>query len=90
LCTYLSQSATQFPLLNARHAAFLHHEVPGITIPDVIQKKMQNVHENDVRPGIEIATDTVEEIKPYVQGIYIMPAFNRYDCAAEIIERVRR
>jgi len=78
------------PLLNARHAAFLHHEVPGITIPHAVQKRLQNVRENDVHPGIEIATDTVEEIKPYVQGIYIMPAFNRYDCAAEIIERVRR
>jgi methionine synthase I (cobalamin-dependent)/5,10-methylenetetrahydrofolate reductase len=77
------------PLLNARHAAFLHHEVPGITIPETVLKRMQTVGENDWRTGIEIATETVEEIKSYVQGIYIMPAFNRYDCAAEIIEFVR-
>ncbi|NPV86909.1 MAG: bifunctional homocysteine S-methyltransferase/methylenetetrahydrofolate reductase [Anaerolineae bacterium] len=77
------------PLVNSRHAAFLHHEVPGITIPEVIRERIDRAGENGYRAGIDIATETVEEIRPYVQGIYIMPAFNRFDCAAEIIEKVR-
>ncbi len=36
--------------------------------------------------GIEMATALIEAIRPWAQGIYLMPQFNRYDLIAEIIE----
>ncbi len=76
------------PLVSARHAAFLHQEVPGITIPDSIHSRMQTAEENGTGPqeGIRLATELIKEIKDLAQGIYITPSFSRFDYVAEIIE----
>ena len=76
------------PLANVRHAAFLNHEVPGIRIPDEISQRMEHSDENNPRTGIRIAIELSERMKGLVQGIYLMPAFNRFDDAAEVIEAV--
>lgn len=76
------------PLASARHAAFLDQEVPGITVPSEIQSRMAKAGEAGARAGIEIAIELAEHLQPIVQGIYLMPAFNRFDYAAEIIDHV--
>jgi homocysteine S-methyltransferase len=78
------------PLASARHATFLHHEVPGISIPDDIRNRMERAGENGAHTGIEIAIELIQQLKKVVQGIYLMPAFNRFDYSAEIIEAVQR
>ncbi|MFZ3080752.1 MAG: bifunctional homocysteine S-methyltransferase/methylenetetrahydrofolate reductase [Bellilinea sp.] len=77
------------PLVSARHAAFLQHEVPGIEIPEDVQSRMALSGDREARTGIEIAIELINQIKQFAQGIYLMPAFNRFDYAAEIIETVR-
>lgn len=77
------------PLASARHAAFLQHEVPGVEIPERIQQRMDAAGEQAAREGIEIAIELIEQIRSFGQGVYLMPAFNRFDYAAEIIERIR-
>ncbi len=37
------------------------------------------------KEGIEIALEIVESIKDMASGIYIIPPFDRYDIAIEII-----
>lgn len=77
------------PLVNNRHANFLNQEVPGIEIPEGIVDRIARAGENGPQEGVKIATELVEELKGIVQGIYIMPAFSRYDLAAEIIENAQ-
>ena len=43
----------------------------------------------DNQAGVELAVKLIEEIKPWAQGIYLMPQLNRYDMVAEIVEAVR-
>lgn len=74
------------PLASSRHASFLHHEVPGITIPEEIRVRLENASEMPARVGIQIANEIITGVRPFVQGVYLMPAFNRFDYAAEIIE----
>ena len=76
------------PLASGRHAAFLQQEVPGIHIPDGVRKQMEAAGEMGTRKGIELAVKLVAKLRPHVRGIYLMPAFGRYDYAAEIIEAV--
>jgi homocysteine S-methyltransferase len=77
------------PLYSARHAAFLHNEVPGISIPDEIQERMQNTGDEAPREGVRIALELIEKIRPWASGIYLMPQFKRYDLAADVIEGCR-
>lgn len=77
------------PLVSYRHASFLQHEVPGIIIPEEIFSRIENSGDNAAREGIAISLELVNEIQSEVQGIYLMPAFNRFDYAAEIIENIK-
>lgn len=74
------------PLYNARHAEFLHNEVPGISIPDVIRQQMLDAGEQGRATGVRLAQELVQQLRAVVQGIYLMPPFSRYDMAASVIE----
>ncbi|GAB4527979.1 MAG: bifunctional homocysteine S-methyltransferase/methylenetetrahydrofolate reductase [Anaerolineales bacterium] len=78
------------PLYSARHAAFLHNEVPGIEIPSEIRERIAESGDDAPAMGVRIAIDLVEQMRPWVQGVYIMPQFSRYDLCAEIVEALRR
>jgi homocysteine S-methyltransferase len=78
------------PLRTAKHAEFLHHEVPGMNIPDWIQKRMRTA-ENPSAEGVTIAVEFLEQAREHqkrLAGIYLMPPFKKYDMAVEILERV--
>jgi homocysteine S-methyltransferase len=77
------------PLVNVRHAAFLQHEVPGIEIPLDIMKLMNEAGESGYQTGIEIAIQLIGQVKKEIQGVFIVPAFNRFNDVAEIIEAIR-
>jgi len=74
------------PLASARHAAFLQAEVPGIEIPQATRDLMNASGDQSASTGIRLTIELISQIKPYAQGIYLMPAFQRYDYAAEILE----
>lgn len=76
------------PLYGTRHAAFLHNEVPGIIIPDSIQHRIEAAGNDAPQEGVRIAAELVDKIKGWGRGIYLMPAFGRYDLSAEVIETV--
>jgi homocysteine S-methyltransferase len=76
------------PLASARHAAFLQSEVPGIEIPAETRVLMDASGDQGARTGINLTVDLVAQIKPHVQGVYLMPAFQRFDYAAEIISSI--
>ncbi len=79
------------PLVSAKHANFLHHEVPGIFIPEEARKKIEAAGdaERGVKVGVELAVELIEQIKGWANGIYVMPQFHRFDMVAEIIEKVK-
>ncbi len=77
------------PLVTIRHARFLHNEVPGISIPDEIQTRMDEAGEQAAAEGAQIAIELVVKLRKLVQGIYLMPQFNRYDVVADIIEIIK-
>jgi len=74
------------PLFSSRHAAFLNNEVPGVDIPNLILERMQTAGDHAAREGVRIAVELVDQMRSWAGGIYLMPQFNRYDLAAEIVE----
>ena len=79
------------PLVSAKHANFLHHEVPGVFIPEEALKRIESAGDTErgVKVGVELAVELIQQIKGWAGGIYIMPQFHRYDMVAEIIEKVQ-
>ncbi len=77
------------PLASLKHANFLNHEVPGISIPDAILRRLEQAGEEAAKEGVRIAVELIEQIKPWAQGVYIMPQFSRYDLIADIIDQVK-
>lgn len=88
------------PLRTARHAEFLHNEVPGIDIPDAIRERMIAVSEGEdddeeaaaaakkaqSDEGVAIAVELVEQARTMVSAIYMMPPFKRYEMVVQIME----
>ena len=77
------------PLQSARHAEFLHHEVPGITIPDEARAAMHAAGERGAEVGLEGSLALLEQVGDAVAGTYIMPSFGRYEQCAELVRRIR-
>jgi len=77
------------PLVSAKHATFLHNEVPGISIPEEARNRIGAAGENGAKVGVELAVELIQGIKSWAHGIYIMPQFHRYDMISEIIVAVK-
>ena len=78
------------PLFNARHAAFLHNEVPGIDIPEQFIERVKSAGENAALEGIKISLELIDQIRKWGNGIYLMPPFHKYNISAEIIENIQK
>jgi homocysteine S-methyltransferase len=77
------------PLQSARHAEFLHNEVPGITIPDATRDALHAAGDRGAEVGLEASLALLERVGGAVAGTYIMPSFGRYEQCAELVRRLR-
>ena len=76
-------------LHNARHAEYLHNEVPGITIPEHVRARMRAAGERGHEEGLQIAQELLTEAKSLIQGVYLQPSYRRYDVVSELIKTLR-
>ncbi|WP_420631295.1 bifunctional homocysteine S-methyltransferase/methylenetetrahydrofolate reductase [Candidatus Leptofilum sp.] len=76
------------PLYNGRNAEFLHHEVPGMSIPKLLRQRMATATDPQ-QEGVAIAQEILEAVRPFTQGVYLMPAFGRYDLVANVMDGLR-
>ena len=75
------------PIVSARNADFLHHEVPGILIPEWIRKRIANLEGDAARAeGVKIALQIQEEILAWFNGVYLITPFVRYEMTAQLVE----
>jgi homocysteine S-methyltransferase len=77
------------PLQSARHAEFLHNEVPGITIPDATRAALREAGERGAEVGLRLTEELLDAVGERVAGTYVMPSFGRYEQAAELVRRIR-
>ncbi|MDD5088780.1 MAG: bifunctional homocysteine S-methyltransferase/methylenetetrahydrofolate reductase [bacterium] len=74
------------PLRSSKHAEFIHHEIPDMMVPEVVRRAMQNAGTEGARVGVELARAFLLETYSLVQGVYLMPPFNKFDMAVEVID----
>jgi homocysteine S-methyltransferase len=75
-----------WPLTSFQLAFRLHNEVPGITIPDEIQKRLADAGADAKQLGFELARGLVDEARARAAGIYVIPPFKEPAAALELLE----
>ena len=85
----VSVIAGVWPLMSLRNAEFMHNEVPGVSVPDIVLKKMSKFEnkEDQQKVGIDIARKMAADIRSLVAGIQISAPFGRYDIPLKIIDK---
>ena len=77
------------PLVSGRNAEYLHNEVPGISVPDTIRKRMNGLEkEAGVREGLAIAKEFIQATFEAAGGFYLIPPFGKYELALELIDYI--
>lgn len=78
------------PLVSWRNASFLHHEVPGIQIPETVLNRMENCSpERATDEGMAIAKATIDEIRAHFRGVYLVTPFLRYSLTVELTNYIK-
>jgi 5,10-methylenetetrahydrofolate reductase len=77
------------PLHSSKHAEYLHNEVPGISIPKHIREAMSKAGEEGAKVGLQLAEELLEELRPIIQGTYLVPSFGRYEDMAALVTRLK-
>jgi methionine synthase I (cobalamin-dependent)/5,10-methylenetetrahydrofolate reductase len=76
------------PLHSARHAEFLHNELPGMVVPEAVRAQMHDARDGR-ELGLRLARDLLRAIRDRVAGTYLIPAFGRYDRIIELVRDLR-
>jgi len=79
-----------WPLLSARQADFLHHEVPGIIVPDLVRSEMAGLNESAARAyGLRLAEKIIASANEHFSGVYLITPFLHYDLTTQLAEFAR-
>jgi homocysteine S-methyltransferase len=80
-----------WPLASYRNAEFMKNEVPGVTVPDEIMKRMGSVESRDEQRaiGIEIAREAVAELREHIQGVQVSAPFGNINSALAVLEGLK-
>jgi len=73
------------PLKNAKHANYMHFEIPDIEISESIREQMAAAGDKGMEKGIQLARTFLKDAKDLVDGVYVMPPFNRFEMAFEVL-----
>jgi homocysteine S-methyltransferase len=65
----------------------MKNEVPGVVVPDDIMERMAGADTKEAQRevGIMIARESIDKIRPYVQGIQASAPFGNVNTAISVI-----
>ncbi|MGH3058694.1 MAG: bifunctional homocysteine S-methyltransferase/methylenetetrahydrofolate reductase [Gaiellaceae bacterium] len=74
-----------WPLTSYGLAFRIHNEVPGIVIPEPVQKRLADAGADARALGFELARELLEGSRSRAAGVYIIPPFKEPDAALELL-----
>jgi methionine synthase / methylenetetrahydrofolate reductase(NADPH) len=74
-----------WPLSSFQLAFRLHNEVPGITIPNAVQRLLRDAASDARLVGFEFARGLVEGARERAAGVYVIPPFKEPAAALELL-----
>jgi methionine synthase / methylenetetrahydrofolate reductase(NADPH) len=74
-----------WPVRSFQLAFRLHNEVPGITIPERVQRLLADAGSDARLVGDELARSLIEESRSRAAGIYVIPPFKEPAAALDLL-----
>jgi homocysteine S-methyltransferase len=77
-----------WPLTSLKNAEFMNNELPGVSVPDWIMKRMADAEggEDGIKAGVDIASDILRKVRPAIDGVQVSAPFNRYRLALQVLD----
>ena len=80
------------PLVSSKNAEFLHNEVPGMQIPQVVLDAMRAATTKDAqrKVGMQVAREALADVKrhPRIRGTYVFPPFGSYGAVLKVLDGI--
>jgi homocysteine S-methyltransferase len=67
----------------------MNNEIPGCDVPSYVMKRLANVadsKDSSLQEGIDIARETLEQIKSDINGVQISAPFGRVKSVIDVLE----
>jgi methionine synthase I (cobalamin-dependent)/5,10-methylenetetrahydrofolate reductase len=79
-----------WPLFSSRQAEFLHHEVPGIIVPNSVRADLAALDDKrGLEYGVELARKIIAAALERFPGVYLITPFLHYEVTAELARFAR-
>ncbi|MFH1514252.1 MAG: methylenetetrahydrofolate reductase, partial [bacterium] len=75
-----------WPMTSFRLALRIHHEIPEISVPDQLLKKLENAGSSAREVGWEIARQLFDESKKYMNGAYLVAPYKRGESILQLLD----
>jgi methionine synthase I (cobalamin-dependent)/5,10-methylenetetrahydrofolate reductase len=67
-------------------AVRLHNEVPGIVVPEEVQRRLDQAGANPGAEGLALARELYAEAREKVAGVYVIPPFKQPEAALDLLD----
>jgi homocysteine S-methyltransferase len=67
-------------------AVRLHNEVPGIIVPETIQRRLEKAGANAGAEGLALARELYAQARDKVAGAYVIPPFKQPEAALDLLD----
>ena len=66
-------------------AVRLHNEVPGIVVPEQVQRRLEKAGPNAGAEGLALARELYAQARDKVAGVYVIPPFKQPEAALDLL-----
>jgi homocysteine S-methyltransferase len=74
-----------WPLQSAKQAEFLHHEVPGIIVPERVRSELSSCEGKAAEAcGLKLAEKIIAAALDFFPGVYLITPFLRYEATSAL------
>jgi methionine synthase / methylenetetrahydrofolate reductase(NADPH) len=67
-------------------AVRLHNEVPGIVVPEPVQRRLEQAGANAAAEGLALARELYAQAREKAAGVYVIPPFKQPEAALDLFE----
>ena len=67
-------------------AVRLHNEVPGIVVPEEVQRRLEQAGANAGAEGLALARELYAQAREKVSGVYVIPPFKQPEAALDVLD----